>query len=386
MLFSPQSQYAWDTLKTFFEDPLRRMKDMHIERITLIEPLQGQPLAIPLRFIKSFEVSSSTTAVLGPPCLTFIRQDLHTILYLACKGTRGGRYIEGRRYELDDAITSEAVEEDRFGASLEDGKVFEVTILMPGQLESADFCVCPKCGAAQDERDTSQRGWVRWQVPKAQSCAKLTGITVFIAPPKSFGVSRMSPVPGWKRSRTMTGMCQPLHSCLIVIHKATSNVYGPENRVHQEMTMEDVHRFIFRRMKIEIVREPQKTPQRSATLHPRGYSKGCFSKISGSHPPLPPHPVPLNLPDAAGPPSVVPKPRPKPVNQHFEHPIRGTTWTGTQIQINAGGFRDADLKLATFDKIRVSLRMTTKKKIVNNYRRIRKLPKLQVEFKDLGLL
>jgi hypothetical protein len=101
MMFSPQSQFAWDTLKTFFEDPSRRMKDVHVKRITVIEPLQGEPLTIPLRFIKSFEVSSSTTAVLGPPGLTFIRQDLHTILYLAFKGTRGGHYIEGRRYELD---------------------------------------------------------------------------------------------------------------------------------------------------------------------------------------------------------------------------------------------------------------------------------------------
>jgi hypothetical protein len=185
-------------------------------------------------------------------------------------------------------------------------------------------------------------------------------------------------------SRMMTGTCQPTPFCLPVIHKATSNVYGPENLVHQEMATEDVHKFIFRRMKIEITRKPQET-RSTATLHPTGCSKKCFSEISGGHMHLPQHPVPLKLPDAAGAPLVT-KPRPKPVNQHCKGPIRGSTWTGTQIQINGGGFRDADIKLATFDKMRVSLGMTSKRKIVNNYRRTSKLPNLHIEFKSIGLM
>jgi hypothetical protein len=32
------------------------MKDVHVERITVLEPHRGDPLTIPLRFIDSFEV------------------------------------------------------------------------------------------------------------------------------------------------------------------------------------------------------------------------------------------------------------------------------------------------------------------------------------------
>ncbi|KAH6893779.1 hypothetical protein BKA70DRAFT_832313 [Coprinopsis sp. MPI-PUGE-AT-0042] len=139
LLLRPQSQFAWDTLNAFFRTRRGLMKDIHIERITVIEPLQGEHLTIPLRFISSFE-------------------DVHMVISLACQGTTSGRYIEAHRYELDDADTNEAVGEDLFQVSVEDGKVFEVAILIKSQ--SADFIGCPKCGKDQDGHD-AKGGWAR---------------------------------------------------------------------------------------------------------------------------------------------------------------------------------------------------------------------------------
>jgi hypothetical protein len=83
------------------------------------------------------------------------------VIQLACQGTRGSRFIERRRYELDDAETSEAVGQEEFRVLIQDGRVFEVSILIKGQM--TEVAVCPKCGTVSDGVDGKEGGqWVRW--------------------------------------------------------------------------------------------------------------------------------------------------------------------------------------------------------------------------------
>jgi hypothetical protein len=88
-------------------------------------------------------------------------QDVHMFIYHACQGTVGSRYIESRRYELDDAETNEVVVEQCFDESVEDGKVFEVAILM--RSHAMEQGACPSCGLVDDRRaEATDGGWVRW--------------------------------------------------------------------------------------------------------------------------------------------------------------------------------------------------------------------------------
>ncbi|KAH6893764.1 hypothetical protein BKA70DRAFT_1408053 [Coprinopsis sp. MPI-PUGE-AT-0042] len=139
LLSKPQSQFAWHALNTFFAARPDMMKDIHIEQITVLEPLQGKGLIIPLRFISSL-------------------RDVHMVIHLACRGTRSSGYIEGHRYDLEDAYTSEVVGEENFQVLVKDGKAFEVAILMKRQ--SSDLVGCPTCGKEQGGHG-AQEGWVR---------------------------------------------------------------------------------------------------------------------------------------------------------------------------------------------------------------------------------
>ncbi|KAH6905853.1 hypothetical protein BKA70DRAFT_460223 [Coprinopsis sp. MPI-PUGE-AT-0042] len=139
LISRPHSQFAWEMLNTFFSTRPDMMKDIHIERITVLEPLQGKGLTIPLRFVSSLK-------------------DVHMVIHLACRGTTSSRYIEGHRYDLEDACTNEVVGEENFQVSVEDGKVFEVAILMKRQ--SSDLVGCPTCGGEQGGHG-AEGGWVR---------------------------------------------------------------------------------------------------------------------------------------------------------------------------------------------------------------------------------
>ncbi|KAH6883674.1 hypothetical protein BKA70DRAFT_1575463 [Coprinopsis sp. MPI-PUGE-AT-0042] len=202
LLSKPQSQFAWEMLNTFFSTRRDMMKDIHIERITVLEPLQGKGLTIPLRFISSLK-------------------DLHMVIHLACQGTTSSRYIEGHSYDLEDAYTNKVVGEENFQVSVEDGKVFEVAILMKG--ESTDIVGCPKCGEEQGGHG-AEGGWVR--------CAQCH--TQFIRHESNSRTTRIEDVnQDDDKGSTVNGL----------------NEQGPSD--------DDRHAYLFRRMKIEIFLKPQ---------------------------------------------------------------------------------------------------------------------------------
>ncbi|KAH6867202.1 hypothetical protein BKA70DRAFT_1497385 [Coprinopsis sp. MPI-PUGE-AT-0042] len=102
--------FAWKDLQHFFDSGPVLLKEMHVGKIIIIEPLQGDPLSVPIRFVTSFE-------------------DIHHVVQFACQGTVGERYIEGRQYQLDDSETNESVDPSRFVKNcLKDGNTFEVAM------------------------------------------------------------------------------------------------------------------------------------------------------------------------------------------------------------------------------------------------------------------
>ncbi|KAH6884327.1 hypothetical protein BKA70DRAFT_1468635 [Coprinopsis sp. MPI-PUGE-AT-0042] len=95
LLFRTKTSFSWKDLERFFESGPVLLKGMHIDKIIIIEPLQGDHLGVPIRFVTSFE-------------------DVHQVIQVACQGTVGARYIEGRQYQLDDSDTNELVDPSRF--------------------------------------------------------------------------------------------------------------------------------------------------------------------------------------------------------------------------------------------------------------------------------
>jgi hypothetical protein len=93
-----------------------------------------------------------------------LMQDIHHVVQLSCHGTLGERYITSRQYQLDDSLTSVAVNPIRFAEDhLKDGKVFEVAIQL-GVVQEAgvEADSCPKCGFRHEESDQQPNGWIRW--------------------------------------------------------------------------------------------------------------------------------------------------------------------------------------------------------------------------------
>ncbi|KAH6905857.1 hypothetical protein BKA70DRAFT_460301 [Coprinopsis sp. MPI-PUGE-AT-0042] len=216
LFLNPQSRFSWDTLNTFFTARPDMMKDVHVERITVIEPLQGEHLTIPLRFVNSFE-------------------DVHIVIHLACQGTRGSRFIEGRRYELDDVETSEAVSEEDF-ISIKDGRVFEVAILMKSQL--VELGGCPKCGTDPDRQGATEGGWVR--------C----------------GQCRTQFIRHVSKSRT---------TCIEEVSE------GDDSLDAQEPATNDFRPYLFRRMKIEMLLKPQEQLESQTSSTSNIISGGTFN-------------------------------------------------------------------------------------------------------------
>ncbi|KAH6905847.1 hypothetical protein BKA70DRAFT_1291234 [Coprinopsis sp. MPI-PUGE-AT-0042] len=142
LITKPQSQFDWGALNCFWKNRFRMVKDIHVERITVVEPLQGEHLTIPLRFIDSFE-------------------DVHMVILLASQGTVGSPYIEGRKYEIDDSETNQAITTENFRASFEDGKEFEVTVLLRTRHKQAG--TCPRC-QSQYQGESKGGQMISWQV------------------------------------------------------------------------------------------------------------------------------------------------------------------------------------------------------------------------------
>jgi hypothetical protein len=83
------------------------------------------------------------------------------VIVLACRGTIGSPYIEDRRYEIDETGTSRVVTEENFRASFEDGKMFEVAIVLKDRCEEKGRC--PGCGHLHRVPDEGGE-WIRWCV------------------------------------------------------------------------------------------------------------------------------------------------------------------------------------------------------------------------------
>ncbi|KAH6905852.1 hypothetical protein BKA70DRAFT_1430272 [Coprinopsis sp. MPI-PUGE-AT-0042] len=241
LLSKPQSQFAWETLNAFFAARPDMMKDIHIERITVLEPLRGKGLTIPLRFIGSLK-------------------DVHMVIHLACRGTMSSRYIERHRYDLEDAYTNEVVGEENFQVSVEDGKVFEVAILMKRQ--SSDLVGCPKCGKKQDGHG-AEGGWGR--------CVQCH--TRFIRHESNSRTTGIEEVNEDDESKS-----------------SSLDEQGPSE--------DDAQAYLFRRMKIVMFLKPQEmqiTGTYGASVMPGGFIIGHTVHIIGNVPKL--HtPIPKSTP------------------------------------------------------------------------------------------
>ncbi|KAH6893763.1 hypothetical protein BKA70DRAFT_1323349 [Coprinopsis sp. MPI-PUGE-AT-0042] len=219
LVLNPKTRLEWSALDYLWKKRHTMGKEIRIERIIIVEPL-GDHLVVPLRFVNSFE-------------------DVHMIISLACQGSKGSRYIEGRRYELDDAHTNEAVAEENFQALVGDGKLFEVTILIQGQ--SAELATCPRCGE-QDEHGGKEGDWIRCVSCHTQFARHISNI------PTS-RIDEVDDSDSYEQSEISKS------------NDPEGAMIGLDNR---EPTHEDaLEPFIFRRMKIEML-----CPQEAQQSHP----------------------------------------------------------------------------------------------------------------------
>ncbi|KAH6911870.1 hypothetical protein BKA70DRAFT_865182 [Coprinopsis sp. MPI-PUGE-AT-0042] len=143
-----KGKFSWRDLDGLLNSGPDLLKEIHVDKIIIIEPLQGDQLSVPIRFVASFE-------------------DIHHIVQFACHGTVGARYIEGRQYQLDDAATNATVNPERFAEEcLEDGKTFEVAMKLVQQ-DTMNCRACPRCGSQHSEEERVS-GWIRCRFCKIQ--------------------------------------------------------------------------------------------------------------------------------------------------------------------------------------------------------------------------
>ncbi|KAH6907539.1 hypothetical protein BKA70DRAFT_358447 [Coprinopsis sp. MPI-PUGE-AT-0042] len=149
LLLVAKAEFCWEDLDELFISGPTLLKEIHVDKIIIIEPLQGDQLSVPIRFVTSFE-------------------DIHHVVQFACHGTAGAKYIDGRRYQLDDAATNIAVNPGRFAEDcLKDGKIFEVAMKLIRR-DSVSREHCPRCGARHSEEEGNVSGWIRCRFCKTQ--------------------------------------------------------------------------------------------------------------------------------------------------------------------------------------------------------------------------
>ncbi|KAH6884333.1 hypothetical protein BKA70DRAFT_140104 [Coprinopsis sp. MPI-PUGE-AT-0042] len=117
--------------------PVTLLRDIDIEEIIFLEPLQGDRRSIPIRFVESFE-------------------DVHMAIEMACKGTAASRFIEARQYQLDESFTDAPVDEEHALQRFEECKEFEVSIIL-GLVISSN--VCPRCSHPHGHQNLT--GWLK---------------------------------------------------------------------------------------------------------------------------------------------------------------------------------------------------------------------------------
>ncbi|KAH6915398.1 hypothetical protein BKA70DRAFT_1557682 [Coprinopsis sp. MPI-PUGE-AT-0042] len=149
LLLVTKAKLSWKDLDELFNSGPTLFKEIHVDKVIIVEPLQGDQLNIPIRFITSFE-------------------DIHHVVQLACDGTAGAKYIADRQYQLDDAATNASVNQERFTEDyLEDGKTFEVAMkLVRRGITSLEDC--PRCGSYHMGEQEKINGWIRCNFCKTQ--------------------------------------------------------------------------------------------------------------------------------------------------------------------------------------------------------------------------
>jgi hypothetical protein len=160
LLLLAKSKFCWKDLDDLLDAGSSLLREIHVDKIFIVEPLQGDRLSVPIRFVTSFEVCPTGCHSTTHDFLTQRLQDIHHVVQLACHGTVGAEYIEGRRYQLDDAATNVPVNPERFnGACLKDGSTFEVSMKVI-QAGGTGLNDCPRCGFCHSEGQVDV--WIRW--------------------------------------------------------------------------------------------------------------------------------------------------------------------------------------------------------------------------------
>ncbi|KAH6892827.1 hypothetical protein BKA70DRAFT_1536606 [Coprinopsis sp. MPI-PUGE-AT-0042] len=112
-LLTTGSSFTMDSLHDFLEaGPIAMLRQILIKEIVVLEPLQGEPRSIPIRFVETFE-------------------DVHLAVTMACQGTAAIRFIVNRQYQLDEFKTDVTVSEGSIVQRIDQCRVFEITITFP---------------------------------------------------------------------------------------------------------------------------------------------------------------------------------------------------------------------------------------------------------------
>ncbi|KAH6905859.1 hypothetical protein BKA70DRAFT_1500010 [Coprinopsis sp. MPI-PUGE-AT-0042] len=181
-LLTTGSNFTMGNLHDFLESgPISMLRQIVVEEIIFLEPLQGEGRSIPIRFIETFE-------------------DIHLAIEMACHGTAASRFIDKRLYQLDESETDAVVSQSDILQRIAICRVFEITIMVFSMLEvSAN--VCPRCETSHD-RDNRSNGWAKCHCcgakfktfpgPSAPSLTATTVTSDYEGMPTLFSVSDSS--------------------------------------------------------------------------------------------------------------------------------------------------------------------------------------------------
>ncbi|KAH6903477.1 hypothetical protein BKA70DRAFT_1566696 [Coprinopsis sp. MPI-PUGE-AT-0042] len=141
-LLTMNSTFTMENLREFLESgPILMLRQIIIEEMIFLEPLQGEHRSIPLRFVETFE-------------------DVHMAIGMACERTAASRFIEHRQYQLDESTTDATVSQEDLLQRIDTCRVFEITITFSRLDMSADEC--PRCEKSYDDSsEKNSNGWIR---------------------------------------------------------------------------------------------------------------------------------------------------------------------------------------------------------------------------------
>jgi hypothetical protein len=137
------------------------LRQIVIDEITILEPLHGKPWSIPCRFVESFEVGPAHSSIQSSNNAEGSLKVIHLAVRRACEGTAASRFIDYRKYQLDESTTDAIVSEGDIVQRLGQCRVFEITIKFSRLELSAN--VCPRCETIHDDMNQkNDNGWLRW--------------------------------------------------------------------------------------------------------------------------------------------------------------------------------------------------------------------------------